>query len=164
MAVLNYCYLSVTSVATPISQDSANNSTPSSILTQTKVILPQQKPVKLSNGDVATTTKLRKYWGEDVDPLTSDDYIWNKEFMGRMKKYIQDPQQHAPSSPSAPVKIPEQLLDRSWRLPSIHAEIQGRPAGIRRPWHLLFRLFPISSFRFRNSVLIVSSDFLCSKS
>nr|XP_009774283.1 PREDICTED: uncharacterized protein LOC104224352 isoform X3 [Nicotiana sylvestris] len=105
MAVLNYCYLSVTSVATPISQDSANNSTPSSILTQTKVILPQQKPVKLSNGDVATTTKLRKYWGEDVDPLTSDDYIWNKEFMGRMKKYIQDPQQHAPSSPSAPVKM-----------------------------------------------------------
>lgn len=115
MGVLNYCYLSVTSVATPISQDSANNSTPSSILTQTKVILPQQKPVKLSNGDVVTTTKLRKYWGEDVDPLTSDDYIWNKEFMGRMKKYIQDPQQHAPSSPSAPVKV--QSLT-NWLLPS----------------------------------------------
>ncbi|OIT28400.1 PREDICTED: uncharacterized protein LOC109212690 [Nicotiana attenuata] len=111
MGVLNYSYLSVTSASTPISQDSANSSTPSSIPTQTKVILPQQKPVKLSTGVVPghnaappTTTKLRKYWGEDVDPLTSDDYIWNKEFMGRMKKYIQDPQQNPPSSPSAPAK------------------------------------------------------------
>ncbi|MCD7455572.1 hypothetical protein HAX54_028693 [Datura stramonium] len=85
MAVLNYCYLSVTSTATPISQDSANNSTPLSIPTQTKA------------------TKLRKYWGEDVDPLTSDDFIWNREFMGRMKKYIQDPEENAPS-PSASVK------------------------------------------------------------
>ncbi|XP_016513440.2 protein CONSERVED ONLY IN THE GREEN LINEAGE 160, chloroplastic-like isoform X1 [Nicotiana tabacum] len=115
MGVLNYCFLSVTSAATPtptpISQDSANNLTPSSIPTQTKVM---QKLVKLSTGVVPgdnaappstpTTTKLRKYWGEDVDPLTSDDYIWNKEFMGRMKKYIQDPQQNSPSSPSAPVK------------------------------------------------------------
>ncbi|MCD7473269.1 hypothetical protein HAX54_015048, partial [Datura stramonium] len=111
MAVLNYCYLSVTSTATPISQDSANNSTPLSIPTQTKVVLPKQKPVKLSSGvapgDYANpptaTTKLRKYWGEDVDPLTSDDFIWNREFMGRMKKYIQDPEENAPS-PSASVK------------------------------------------------------------
>ncbi|XP_060188561.1 protein CONSERVED ONLY IN THE GREEN LINEAGE 160, chloroplastic-like [Lycium barbarum] len=96
MAVLNYCYLSVTSTATPINQDSANNTTPLSIPTQNKVV----KPVKLSSGDPpTTTTKLRKYWGEDVDPLTSDDYIWNKEFMGRMKKYIQDPQENAPSTP-----------------------------------------------------------------
>ncbi|KAJ8567999.1 hypothetical protein K7X08_020721 [Anisodus acutangulus] len=96
MAVLNYCYLSVTSTATPINQDSANNSTPLSIPTQSKVV----KPVKLSSGDPPTiTTKLRKYWGEDVDPLTSDDFIWNREFMGRMKKYIQDPQENAPSPP-----------------------------------------------------------------
>ncbi|KAK4369007.1 hypothetical protein RND71_012799 [Anisodus tanguticus] len=96
MAVLNYCYLSVTSTATPINQDSANNSTPLSIPTQSKVV----KPVKLSSGDPpTTTTKLRKYWGEDVDPLTSDDFIWNREFMGRMKKYIQDPQENAPSPP-----------------------------------------------------------------
>ncbi|XP_049353163.1 protein CONSERVED ONLY IN THE GREEN LINEAGE 160, chloroplastic-like isoform X2 [Solanum verrucosum] len=103
MGVLNYCYLSVTSTATPISQDSSNNPTPLSIPTQSK-----QKPVKLSSGvattgDYATdppttTTKLRKYWGEDVDPLTSDDFIWNTEFMGRMKKYIQDPQENAPAA------------------------------------------------------------------
>ncbi|KAF3674415.1 putative 2-deoxyglucose-6-phosphate phosphatase [Capsicum annuum] len=94
MSVLNYCYLSVTSTATPISQDSSNNSTPLSIPTQSK-----QKPVKLSSGDppITTTTKLRKYWGEDVDPLTSDEFIWNTEFMGRMKKYVQDPQENAPS-------------------------------------------------------------------
>lgn len=104
MGVLNYCYLSVTSTATPISQDSSNNPTPLSIPTQSKL-----KSVKLSTGDYAdpptTTTKLRKYWGEDVDPLTSDDFIWNSEFMGRMKKYIQDPQEKAPSSPSASVKV-----------------------------------------------------------
>jgi len=103
MGVLNYCYLSVTSTATPISQDSSNNPTPLSIPTQSK-----QKPVKLSSGVAATgdyaadppttTTKLRKYWGEDVDPLTSDDFIWNTEFMGRMKKYIQDPQENAPAA------------------------------------------------------------------
>lgn len=105
MAVLNYRCLSVTSTATPISQDSSNNSSPSSIPTQSKL-----KPVKLSRGVAATgdyadppttTTKLRKYWGEDVDPLTSDDFIWNKEFMGRMKKYIQDPQENAPPSPAS---------------------------------------------------------------
>ncbi|CAN4105053.1 unnamed protein product [Withania somnifera] len=97
MAAVNYCCLSVTSTATSISQDSSNNPTPLSIPTQTKVVLPKQKPVNLSGG-------LRKYWGEDVDPLTSDDFIWTTEFMGRMKKYIQDPQENATSSPSTSVK------------------------------------------------------------
>lgn len=115
MAVLNCYYLSVTSTATPKSQESANNSPPTQSPQphprQTKVILPKKKPMKWSTGDAPgdyggppTTTKLRKYWGQDVDPLTSDDFIWNKEFMGRMKKYVQDTQEKDTASRSAPKK------------------------------------------------------------
>ncbi|XP_060209494.1 protein CONSERVED ONLY IN THE GREEN LINEAGE 160, chloroplastic-like isoform X1 [Lycium barbarum] len=89
MAVLN-CHLSVT----PKSQESSTNSSPT---VPTKIILPKKKPMKWSTGDAPgeyggppTTTKLRRYWGKDEDPLTSDDFIWNKEFMGRMKKYVQE--------------------------------------------------------------------------
>ncbi|XWS41159.1 hypothetical protein CRYUN_Cryun17cG0056300 [Craigia yunnanensis] len=61
--------------------------------------LPKKKPLKWSTdvapveyGGPPTTSKLRKYWGgEEDDPLTSDDFIWNKDFVGRMKKLIQDP-------------------------------------------------------------------------
>lgn len=56
-------------------------------------------------GGPPTTTKLRKYWGQDVDPLTSDDFIWNKDFMGRMKKYVQDSQENDTASRSAPKKV-----------------------------------------------------------
>nr|XP_016464349.1 PREDICTED: uncharacterized protein LOC107787315 [Nicotiana tabacum] len=115
MAVLNCYYLSVTSTATPKSQESAHNLSPTQSPQphprQTKVILPKKKPMKWSTGDAPgdyggppTTTKLRKYWGQDVDPLTSDDFIWNKEFMGRMKKYVQDPQENDTASRSAPKK------------------------------------------------------------
>ncbi|XAR49545.1 hypothetical protein NMG60_11032786 [Bertholletia excelsa] len=57
-------------------------------------------------GGPPTTTKLRKYWGgEEEDPLTSDDFIWNKDFMGRMKRLIQDPQDSSPfQSSGASVK------------------------------------------------------------
>ncbi|CAN4075469.1 unnamed protein product [Withania somnifera] len=55
-------------------------------------------------GGPPTTTKLRKYWGQDEDPLTSDDFIWNKKFMGRMKKFVQDPQQNDPAFRSSPPK------------------------------------------------------------
>lgn len=52
-------------------------------------------------GGPPTTTKLRKYWGgEGEDPITSDEYIWNKDFMPRMKRLIQD----SDSSASTPVK------------------------------------------------------------
>ncbi|KAG5569337.1 hypothetical protein H5410_059103 [Solanum commersonii] len=105
MAVLNCYYLSVTSTATPKSQESASTSPTQNL--PTKVILPKKKPMKWSTGDAPgeyggppTTTKLRKYWGQDKDPLTSDDFIWNKEFMGRMKKYVQDPQEKDPVSPA----------------------------------------------------------------
>uniref|UniRef100_A0A1D1Y2L2 ATP synthase protein I n=1 Tax=Anthurium amnicola TaxID=1678845 RepID=A0A1D1Y2L2_9ARAE len=65
---------------------------------QTKVILPRKKPLKWSTGVAPgeyggppTTTKLRKYWGGggDEDPVTAtDDFIWNKDFVGHMKRLI----------------------------------------------------------------------------
>ncbi|CAN4075468.1 unnamed protein product [Withania somnifera] len=107
MGVLNCHYLTVTSTATPKSQESITNSSPR----QTKIILPKKKPMKWSTGVAPgdyggppTTTKLRKYWGQDEDPLTSDDFIWNKKFMGRMKKFVQDPQQNDPAFRSSPPK------------------------------------------------------------
>lgn len=39
------------------------------------------------------TTKLTKYWGGrgDEDPVTAtDDFIWNEEFVDRMKRLIRD--------------------------------------------------------------------------
>lgn len=94
IAVVNCC-LSVTSTATPASQDSPNAS---SSRLPTKIILPNKKPMKWSTGVAPgeyggppTTSKLRKYWGGDEDPLASDEYLWNKDFMERMKKLIQDP-------------------------------------------------------------------------
>lgn len=101
MAVLNY--ISVTSTATPMPQDSTQNPR------QTKIILPKKKPEKWSTGVAPgeyggppATTKLRKYWGGEEDPLTSDDFIWNKDFMGRMQRLIQDPD--SSSLQSVPVK------------------------------------------------------------
>ena len=72
MVVLNY--ISVTSTATPISQDSPTPSVPDP--RQTKVILPKKKPLKWSTGVAPgdytgppTTTKPKKYWGgEEEDP------------------------------------------------------------------------------------------------
>ncbi|XP_020252838.1 LOW QUALITY PROTEIN: uncharacterized protein LOC109830095 [Asparagus officinalis] len=70
----------------------------------TKVVLPKKKTAeKWSTGvrsgrsiaALPTSTKLRKYWGGrgDEDPVTAtDDFIWNKEFMDRMKKLITDDQ------------------------------------------------------------------------
>ncbi|KAK3008058.1 hypothetical protein RJ639_013195, partial [Escallonia herrerae] len=96
MAAVNCC-ISVTSTATPLPQDSSVP--PTNHPRQTKVLLPKKKPQKWSTGVAPgeyggppATTKLRKYWGgEEEDPITSDDYIWNKDFMARMKRLIQDP-------------------------------------------------------------------------
>ncbi|XP_068335370.1 protein CONSERVED ONLY IN THE GREEN LINEAGE 160, chloroplastic-like [Pyrus communis] len=103
MAILN-SYLSVTSTATPISPDSATPPVPDP--RQTKILLPKKKPMKWSTGVAPgdyggppTTTKLRKYWGGEDDPLTSDDFIWNREFMDRMKKLIQEPNSSIQSTP-----------------------------------------------------------------
>ncbi|KAM3382693.1 hypothetical protein P3S68_008268 [Capsicum galapagoense] len=111
MVVLNCYYLSVTSTATPKSQESTSNSSPTQHPRQTKIILPKKKPMKWSTGVAPgdyggppTRTKLMKYWGQDKDPLTSDDFIWNNEFMDRMKKYVQDPQENEPASRPSPAK------------------------------------------------------------
>ncbi|OAY57363.1 protein CONSERVED ONLY IN THE GREEN LINEAGE 160, chloroplastic [Manihot esculenta] len=100
MATLSY--ISVTSATTPISQNSSPTPPPQiPIPRPTKLILPKKKPLEGSTGTGAapveyagppTTSGLRKYWGgEEEDPLTSDEFIWNKDFMGRMAKLVQDP-------------------------------------------------------------------------
>lgn len=89
-------YVSANSTTTPLSQDSSSSSSSTPSPRQTKVILPKKKPLKWSTGIAPgeyggppTTTKLRKYWGgEGEDPLTSDDFIWNKDFMPRMKRLL----------------------------------------------------------------------------
>ncbi|KAK8653433.1 hypothetical protein V6N13_127435 [Hibiscus sabdariffa] len=94
MAVLNFISLRLASPTAAFSQE---HPTPNP--RPTKVILPKKKTLKWSTGVAPgdyvgppTTSKLRKYWGgEEEDPLTSDDFIWNKEFVDRMKKLIQDP-------------------------------------------------------------------------
>jgi len=93
--------------ATPTSPKSPS-SAPLPDPRQTKVILPKKKSVKWSTGVAPgeyggppTTTKLRKYWGgDDEDPLASDDFMWNKDFVGRFKKLIKDPQ-----APPPPTKV-----------------------------------------------------------
>ncbi|VFQ59124.1 unnamed protein product [Cuscuta campestris] len=93
MAGLN-CYLSVTATATPISQRSSSSDQPPE-QKQLKLKLPKNKPAKLSAvvapaeyGGAPPTTNPRNYSGVDDDPLTSDDYIWNRNFVGRMKMLI----------------------------------------------------------------------------
>ncbi|KAI6697241.1 hypothetical protein NL676_017360 [Syzygium grande] len=106
MPILNY--VSVTSAATPVSPDSQTPPAPSP--RTTKIILPRKKPMKWSTGVAPgeyggppTATQLRKYWGgEGEDPLSSDDFIWNKDFVGRFKRMIQE--EDASSIESSPVK------------------------------------------------------------
>ncbi|XP_062152878.1 protein CONSERVED ONLY IN THE GREEN LINEAGE 160, chloroplastic [Alnus glutinosa] len=94
MGVLSY--ISVNSAATPISQDPPVTPVPNP--RQTKVILPNKKPLKWSTGMAPgdyggppTTSKLRKYWGgEEEDPLSSDDFMWNKDFMGRFQRLVKN--------------------------------------------------------------------------
>ncbi|KAK8924169.1 hypothetical protein KSP39_PZI019528 [Platanthera zijinensis] len=71
----------------------------------TRAVLPKKKPQKWSTGTAPgeyggppTTTKLRKYWGGgDVDPITAtDDFIWNKDFVGHMKRLLS----YEPDAPS----------------------------------------------------------------
>lgn len=100
---MNY-YNCVTCAATPMSQDSSSSPLQPNPR-QTKVILPNKKPMKWSTGMAPgdyggppTTTKLRKYWGgEDPDPLASDDYLWNKDFVPHFERMIHPPEQPSPS-------------------------------------------------------------------
>ncbi|XP_061349558.1 protein CONSERVED ONLY IN THE GREEN LINEAGE 160, chloroplastic isoform X2 [Gastrolobium bilobum] len=130
MAILNFnC---VAFAATPISPDSSTpSSQPSQDPRQTKVILPKKKPMKWSTGVAPgeyggppATTKLRKYWGgEDQDPLASDDFMWNKDFVGRFKRLIEDPQ---PSlQPPTPKEEPSGFLslNRVMSLDSLEVDL-----------------------------------------
>lgn len=109
MSVVN-CYISLT-----LSQDSSAAAQPAGRSPrETKILLPKKKPLKWSTGVAPgewggppTTSKLRKYWGgQDEDPLTSDDFIWNKDFMGRMKRLIEDPADGVGNSSFDPIASP----------------------------------------------------------
>lgn len=123
------CCISVTSSATPLPQDSLNGSSSTSqqsaSQTQipTKIVLPKKKPLKWSTGvepgewgGPPTTSKLRKYWGgNNEDPLASDDFMWNKDFMGQMKKLIEDPSDDAdPRLSSSKVRVSLYFLLWLW--------------------------------------------------
>ncbi|RAL45024.1 hypothetical protein DM860_003783 [Cuscuta australis] len=109
MAGLN-CYLSVTATATPISHRSSSSDQPPE-KKPPKLKLPKNNTEKLcagvspaEYGGAPSTTNPRNYWLVDDDPLTSDDYIWNRNFVGRMKMLIQDPAEYGSGFPSNPSK------------------------------------------------------------
>ncbi|KAL8147564.1 protein CONSERVED ONLY IN THE GREEN LINEAGE 160, chloroplastic isoform X2 [Apium graveolens] len=93
------CCVSITCTAKSISSEDTSGATNTK---PTKIMLPKKKPEKWSTGMAPgeyggppLTTKLRKSWGgPGEDPITSDDYIWNKDFMPRMKTLFKDPSQH----------------------------------------------------------------------
>ncbi|MCL7040547.1 hypothetical protein MKW94_003744, partial [Papaver nudicaule] len=104
MSILNY--LSVSSSSTPITPDSIPSQPQSQPPLPTKVLLPKKKPQKWSTGMAPgdyggppPTTKLRKYWGGEKDALANDDFMWNKDFMDQMKRYIQEPDASLQSPP-----------------------------------------------------------------
>ncbi|XP_022741549.1 uncharacterized protein LOC111293089 [Durio zibethinus] len=138
MAVLNYISLRVTTTTAAISQEKPKPNT-----RQTKVILPKKKPLKWSTdvapgeyGGPPTTSKRRKYWvGEEDDPLTSDDFIWNRDFVGRMKKLIQDPAavddpslQSSPEEPSGFLN-----LNRVMSLDSLEVDLSKELTAPSKP-------------------------------
>ncbi|TKY66769.1 ATP synthase protein I [Spatholobus suberectus] len=102
-------HVCVSCAATPTSPESPS-SAPAPDPKQTKVILPKKKAMKWSTGVAPgeyggppITTKLRKYWGgDDEDPLASDDFMWNKDFVGRFKKLIEEPQVQSPPAKEEP--------------------------------------------------------------
>ncbi|XP_054817107.1 protein CONSERVED ONLY IN THE GREEN LINEAGE 160, chloroplastic isoform X2 [Prosopis cineraria] len=127
MTVLNY--ISVTSSATPISPEP-----PTPPLTDsrpTKILLPKKKPMKWSTGVAPgeyggppTTSKLRKYWGgEEEDPLTSDDFMWNKNFVDRFKRMIQEPESSIEATPAQEEPSGFLSLNRVMSLDSLEVDL-----------------------------------------
>ncbi|XP_008793016.1 protein CONSERVED ONLY IN THE GREEN LINEAGE 160, chloroplastic [Phoenix dactylifera] len=122
---------SILSAAVPASED-LSPSVPSP--RQTKVVLPKKKPLKWSTGVAPgeyggppTTTKLRKYWGGrgDEDPVTAtDDFIWNKDFLGRMQRLLREDK----ATPNLPPPVKEQSsgflsLNRAMSLDSVEIDL-----------------------------------------
>ncbi|PKA66560.1 hypothetical protein AXF42_Ash003214 [Apostasia shenzhenica] len=130
------CRLGVRSAASPAAGGEADPSlasSPSPSPRLTRVILPKKKPLKWSTGTAPgeyggppTTTKLRKYWGGgDEDPVTAtDDFIWNKEFVGHMKRLMCD-DQDAPSRLPIPMKQSSGFLslNRAMSLDSVEIDL-----------------------------------------
>eukprot|EP00262_Sarcandra_glabra_P013140 TRINITY_DN3579_c0_g1_i1.p1 TRINITY_DN3579_c0_g1~~TRINITY_DN3579_c0_g1_i1.p1 ORF type:complete len:384 (-),score=66.54 TRINITY_DN3579_c0_g1_i1:365-1423(-) len=136
MALLSY--IPVYSAATPISQDPTGaNPLPSYDPKNpklTRVILPKKKPQKWSTGVAPgeyggppTTTKLRKYWGgeKEEDPVKdTDDFIWNMDFMGRMKRLLNEQDDSLqPNSSSKEVPSGFLSLNRAMSLDSVEIDL-----------------------------------------
>ncbi|KAL1815271.1 hypothetical protein ACET3Z_017845 [Daucus carota] len=102
MAASVYCCVSISKSISAAEDLGSTTTSPISNTRPTKIILPKKKPEKWSTGTAPgeyggppLTTKLRKSWGgPGEDPITSDDYIWNRDFMPRMKNLFQDPSQN----------------------------------------------------------------------
>ncbi|XP_021898048.1 uncharacterized protein LOC110814779 isoform X1 [Carica papaya] len=140
MAILNY--ISAASTTPPISQDSSTPPQSAPNPRPTKIILPKKKPLKWSTGVAPgdyggppATTKLRKYWGgEEEDPITSDEFIWNKDFMGRMKRLIQDSEVSSPES--VPIKEEPSgflSLNRVMSLDSLEVDLSKELTTLSKP-------------------------------
>ncbi|KAJ4842295.1 hypothetical protein Tsubulata_042938 [Turnera subulata] len=71
-----------------------------------KFIFPNRNPLKWPSGVAARPGEYScKTWlPKNTDPLTSDEYIWNKDFMPRFKKLVQD----EPNSPFPETTNPQQ--------------------------------------------------------
>nr|XP_029121079.1 protein CONSERVED ONLY IN THE GREEN LINEAGE 160, chloroplastic isoform X2 [Elaeis guineensis] len=126
------CLTVICSAVVPASDD-PSLSVPSP--RQTKVVLPKKKPLKWSTGVAPgeyggppTTTKLRKYWGGhgDEDPVTAtDDFIWNKDFLGRMQRLLREDK----ASPNLPPPVEEEQssgflsLNRAMSLDSVEIDL-----------------------------------------
>lgn len=113
MSTVN-CYISVTTFATapfPITPDSTKLLPPSN----PNLSLLEKKPLKwtcaaapLHHGGPLETSDLRKYWGgggEEEDPLSSDEFIWNKDFVERFKRMIREPDPSSDSPEPSHVKV-----------------------------------------------------------
>ncbi|KAJ6401204.1 hypothetical protein OIU84_016588 [Salix udensis] len=141
MAMAIVSYVSANSTTTPLSQDSSSSSSSSPSPRKTKVILPKKKPLKWSTGDAPgeyggppTTTKLRKYWGgEGEDPLTSDDFIWNKDFMPRMKRLLRNDPVDPQTSPVKEESSGFLSLNRVMTLDSVEVDLSKELAQRPKP-------------------------------
>ncbi|KAK7264396.1 hypothetical protein RJT34_32005 [Clitoria ternatea] len=125
MAILNH--ICVSCAATPMPPESPSAPLPDP--KQTKILLPKKKATKWSTGMAPgeyggppTTTKLRKYWGGgDPDPLASDDFMWNKDFVGPFKRLIEEP--------LSPIQPPKEMpsgflsLNRVMSLDSLEVDL-----------------------------------------
>ncbi|KMZ57156.1 ATP synthase protein I [Zostera marina] len=102
----------------------------------TKVLLPNKKPQKWSTGVAPgeyggppISSDLRRYWGGngDEDPVTDmDDFIWNKDFVPKMQRFIRQDQKEQP--PLISFKEPESgflSLNRAMNLDSVDIDLSA---------------------------------------